>query len=173
MAKGHFTRVRKPVEVRFWKYVDKAPGQGPQGECWEWTSKSKDRDGYGAIGDTWPNGRRMKKAHRLSYEMHVGPIPEGHGVLHRCDNPPCVNPAHLFTGTTADNNADRKAKGRGHYSRPPGWQLGSRNNNSKLSEDKVIWIRRSPLSIKEKAETLEVSRGSVSMVLAGKTWTHV
>lgn len=74
--------------------------------CWDW-SGYKQPEGYG----TFPHAKTWY-AHRVSWELHNGPIPDGMHVLHTCDNPPCSNPAHLFLGTVADNMADRKAKGR-------------------------------------------------------------
>jgi hypothetical protein len=87
---------------RFWAKVAVGPG------CWEWTAGTQ--YGYGRF----VLGGRTFKAHRLSYEISVGVIPDGLKVLHHCDNPPCVNPAHLFVGTHADNVRDREAKGRGN-----------------------------------------------------------
>lgn len=78
--------------------------QGSEGECWGWRRKVNNH-GYGRVGDLY--------AHRVSYEIHVGPIPAGLQVLHRCDNPPCSNPSHLFLGTVTDNMRDMWAKGRG------------------------------------------------------------
>lgn len=75
--------------------------------CWEWT-RSKATNGYGRITNSL-------SAHRAAYELFVGPIPDGMQVCHRCDNPPCCNPAHLFLGTAADNAHDRDAKGRGAF----------------------------------------------------------
>lgn len=87
----------------------------PKTGCLEWTG-SKTEKGYGRI--YCPTTHKMKRAHRVVWEDAYGPIPYGMGVLHRCDNPSCVNIDHLFLGTTRDNNADRARKGRTH--RPTG-----------------------------------------------------
>jgi HNH endonuclease len=99
-----------PIETRFWKHA----GRGDDADCWEWRSH-RTKDGYGTF---WNGERRANRnpvtvlAHRWAYERFIGPIPDGEYVCHRCDNPPCVNPAHLFAATQHSNVRDCIAKGR-------------------------------------------------------------
>lgn len=104
--RGRPKGTRIPIAQRFWAKVDK---RAPD-ECWEWTG-ARFQSGYGSIL-RGGRGSGCARAHRVSYEMNVGPVPSGMHVLHRCDNPRCVNPGHLWLGTHADNMADRRAKGR-------------------------------------------------------------
>lgn len=100
-------------------------------ECWPWRGTINRTTGY---GQWWHDGRAMR-AHRAAYERVHGPIPDGLIVCHRCDNPPCCNPAHLFLGTQADNQRDKKNKGR--------TSRGERNGGGgKLTENDVREIRR-------------------------------
>jgi hypothetical protein len=100
------TRPRLTLAERFWGKVLMNNG------CWEW-SGSKLPKGYGVITMRLPDGMQEKHyAHRVSYELNVGLIPEGLFVLHTCDNPSCCNPNHLFVGTQLDNMRDAAIKGR-------------------------------------------------------------
>ena len=98
-------RAPKPLDFGFWEKVDKHA----EGGCWVWTG-TRQVFGYGI-------SLRYRLAHRVSWEIANGPIPDGLWVLHRCDNPPCVNPAHLFLGTQTENMRDMTAKGRHPHSR--------------------------------------------------------
>lgn len=116
----------RPVAERFWEKVDKS------GDCWVWTA-CRHRYGYGKF--IVKKGTNPVGAHRLSYEFEVGPIPENLCVLHKCDNPPCVRPSHLFLGTKSDNARDMFAKGRWKYVQRN--QQGERNPNSIISDAQV------------------------------------
>lgn len=96
-------RKKRPAEDRFWEKVDKTEN------CWLW-SASVNNQGYGEIHLGERNDHCY--AHRFSWMINKGPIPKGLFVLHRCDNPRCVNPNHLFLGTQKDNLHDAMAKGR-------------------------------------------------------------
>lgn len=93
-----------PIQDRFWLHVDKS------GDCWLWTGAT-DHNGYGKVDYRTPL-RRTLGAHRISWMLRYGDIPNGLKVLHKCDNPKCVNPDHLFLGTHQDNMDDMVAKGR-------------------------------------------------------------
>jgi hypothetical protein len=106
-------------EKRFWSKVRITPG------CWVWTA-NKINKGYGVVG---PGGcQEYILSHRASWQLHNGEIPDGLCVLHRCDNPACVNPDHLWLGTHQHNMLDKCAKGR---SFPPGWLDNVRAANVK------------------------------------------
>lgn len=107
-----------PIEA-FWRYVKKTK------TCWLWTASGS--NGYGNFGATFTkNGKKVKKtfqAHRFSYELHKGKIPKGMCVCHSCDNPPCVNPTHLFLGTHQANQSDMVKKGRSIFCGREGYSI--------------------------------------------------
>jgi hypothetical protein len=150
------------LSSRFWAKVDR---RGPD-ECWPWTG-DKTRAGYGLIR---LNGRRAY-AHRVSWELSEGLIPFGFGVFHRCDNPPCVNPGHLFTGTHADNMRDMVAKGRRGYAGSP----GERHPAARLSAADVASIREADASVRTRdlAARYGISTGYAYAVRRGHGWDGV
>ena len=118
----------RPLAERFWEKVDRCGFD----ECWVWTHYC-DENGYGRIGGP---GSKILGAHRVSYELHKGPIPVGLKVRHTCDNPPCVNPAHLLCGTDQDNSNDMVGRSRQNSCR------GEKHGSAKLSKGQVAEIRR-------------------------------
>lgn len=138
-----------PIEQRFFAKVLKTES------CWNWQATKVPR-GYGILG----RGRGSRKyiyAHRFSYQYHVGEIPEGISVLHKCDNPSCVNPKHLFLGTQLENMKDMRKKNRG--------TVGVRHPNAILNPEIVCNIRK------------EYAAGGTSLSILGRkydiTFQHV
>lgn len=145
----------------FWSKVRK---EDPE-DCWEWTGAKSPR-GYGVFGWAYKLGYEQR-AHRFSWILHHEMIPPGLFICHKCDNPGCVNPNHLFIGTTQQNTQDREYKLRGNAPK------GSGNGLSKLTEELVEKIRKDPRSSRNIAKDLKVSHMTVLRAKNGKTWRHV
>lgn len=152
-----------PIEERFWTMVRKTK------HCWEWTGQRLPR-GYGLIkrNRSHPLGRNAY-AHRISWEIHCGPIPDGKFVLHRCDNPSCVNPAHLFLGGNKENMADCAQKGRVRGCTKMNWR-GERSPRAKLTDKAVRDIMTGKQSLAALASKYGVSKGTIWKVRKGYTW---
>lgn len=113
LCKMHYNRVWRRGDVHAGEFRQRfdASFQRAEGNvCWIWTGLLQ-KSGYGVI----KRKQKAVRAHRAAYELYVGPIPTGLHVLHRCDNPPCVNPQHLFLGTHVDNMRDMEKKGRAKW----------------------------------------------------------
>lgn len=160
------------MQVRFWAKVDKRG----QDECWEWQGAKHDTAAYGVIG-LGERGLGLGRAHRLSYcwahGLDLWAI-AGKLVMHSCDNPACVNPAHLSLGTDLDNQRDKCRKGRLVVRR------GSSNPWAKLSEADVLEIRRthdpswhSGFGYKALAKRYGVTSGVIRKIVKREGWTHV
>jgi hypothetical protein len=155
---------------RFWSMVNKVgrtvrPELGP---CWEWTGPLRNKWGYGrAYRQTRP-----LLAHRVSWELAHGEVPAGQLVLHKCDNPLCVNPAHLFIGDNADNMRDCASKGRNHVVR----HNGEENPAAKITADQAKAIREmrrhTGLSYDKIGARFGLAGGTVRDIIKRETWRH-
>lgn len=160
------------TEQRFWSHVEISGIN----DCWIWKLKP-DIWGYGVF---CLDSKRIK-AHRYSYVLKFGNIPEGMKVCHKCDNPICVNPNHLFLGTNSDNMLDMFAKGRGFnvgFTRGHKRTIGSKNAKAKLSEDQIREIRINyqaitPITRDEIASKYNVDPKTIYDILSRRTWKHV
>lgn len=143
-------------------YTDKS------GDCWVWTGATNPQ-GYGKV----VVDGRLCGAHRIAWELEHGPIPEGKLVLHRCDNPPCIRPSHLFLGTHADNHKDMLGKGRSPHvgvDRPPrNYARGENHPYAKLTDAQVQEIKMATGTQREIAARFGVSQGRVSALRSGKS----
>ena len=157
---------RVPFEDRFWAKVEK---RGPE-ECWPWIGGCNPQ-GYGRLQDA-NRENSVVLAHRASYELAFGISPGDECVLHRCDNPPCVNPAHLWLGTKAENNRDMGDKGRAVV---PGLK-GENHPNAWLTDTKVLemlgLVREGWLQA-DVARAYGVDRGNLWAMVKGKSWKHL
>lgn len=155
-------RVVAGFERRFWSKVRKQ-----EGGCWEWTGHRLPK-GYGVVR-TFIEKALIVKAHRLAYEMEVGPIPPGMLCLHACDNPPCVNPAHLRIGSNSENMADAVEKRR--------FPSGEKKWNASLTERQAMAIKR--LLRTTKRSDLDIGRefgvahSTIWQIRKGNTWKHI
>ncbi len=158
-------RIYGPLPIRFWAKVAKSDDG-----CWIWTAKTNKPGGYGQLHRGGSKGK-MVAAHRLAWELSNGDIPAGMCVCHRCDNPLCVNPSHLFLASHAENMADRDAKGRCVNRR------GEDHGLSKLSESDIRDIRRicdgGGMRHREIGEKFRVSRSLIGLIARRKIWKHV
>lgn len=148
------------MESDFWSKVKR----GAADECWEFQGPRHDRDRYGMFSVK----NRIRRAHRVAYELGRGPIPESLCVLHECDNPPCCNPAHLFLGTKKRNMEDAKSKKRHAY--------GSRHGRAVLNEDQVHTMRKQyavGVYMESLARELNLHSITVMRAITGQTWKHV
>lgn len=133
--------------------------------CWIWAA-TKIPKGYGLIKR--PQQRTQEYAHRASYMIHIGEIPNGCHVCHKCDNPSCVNPDHLFLGSAKENMHDMKQKGRHLY--------GERNSQAKLTEDAVRKIKqllKDGMSQSKVALMFGMQQMEISRIKRGLRWAHI
>jgi hypothetical protein len=156
-----------PAEHRFWKRVNKnGPPHQALGECWQWEG-CLDSKGYAVLSIRG----KQTMAYRFSWEIHCGSIPDGLCACHHCDNPRCVNPAHLFIGTKADNTADCVRKNR--------HAKGEKQFKSRLTEDHVREIRRlfrkrsTTVGRAALAKRFGVAKITITRVVHGDNWSHV
>lgn len=151
---------------RFWEKVDV---RGPD-DCWEWTG-SLNNKGYSQIRI----GGGLSLGHRVSYEIHNGPIPEGLHVLHSCDNPGCVNPVHLHLGTHQDNMREMVLRGRSNGGSKCD-NSGEKHGGSKLGNDDIREIRRlrvDGISQRELSAVYGVAESTISQIVNRKRWRHI
>lgn len=168
--------IYKDKTKAFWSFVNKS--EHSQG-CWLWTGSKLLKSGYGRIKF---QGHAFK-AHRLSWILHFGSIPDGLLVCHHCDNRLCVRPDHLFLGTPADNTDDmvakgRQAKGDSHFSRTQVEKVlkGEKHGMAKISQDQAVSIRQLAWlgkTDKEIAAMFPLSESAVHRIVKGHGWTEI
>ena len=155
---------------KFWSFVER----GAPDECWLWTA-SRTEAGYGRF---YLGKAVVARAHRVAFALANGRLAAPHlKVCHRCDNPPCCNPAHLWEGTDADNNRDRAEKGR--TVRPKRdesavrYARGERHGSAKLTGEQATAIRQDPRSLSQVAAAYGISVRTASRIRNRTLWKDV
>src|SRR3990172_29465 len=155
----HWLAQKRELVDYFWSQIDQT------GSCWLWIGPINSGNGYGRFSFEM----REVYAHRVSYELHYGPIPTGRQVCHHCDNHLCVHPDHLFLGTQRENNLDRDFKDRVRH--------GENHASAKLTEADVIAIREAyaanQTTYRALAQQYNVSHGTISGIIGRRTWKRV
>lgn len=155
------------LKEKFEKYLNQSSGLGPDGNCWEWVGY-RDRAGYGLIRHL----NRNLRAHRASYILFYGEFDQSLYVCHKCDNPSCVRPSHLFLGTPKDNTRDMISKNRQYK------MFGESHPQAKINSNKVKTIRALYKTGKYSYSKLhnifpEISRWSIESIINNKGWKHI
>lgn len=153
----------KPFGDRFRSYIQWTPS------CWLWTGQK--RNGYGEFRLIPTRQGIRELAHRISYAIHSGPIPKGMFVCHKCDNPPCVNPDHLFLGTSKDDNQDRHRKG-GYVNQPQGenhFNVFLTEAQVRAIHDRYVPNKNSP----ELAAEFGIDKRYVWLIGTERRWKHL
>lgn len=160
-----YSTSRSDFRSRFWANVEKTD------TCWLWRG-TRSPKGYGDLMIKSNGKWQPRRAHRISWELHYGPIPTGMFCCHHCDTPGCVNPEHLFLGTPKDNTSDMIQKGRRVSAVPK----GEANVNARLTDDKVREIRQrfqAGESQRTLAQLMGVTKSCIRDAIRGKTWKHI
>lgn len=167
-APGHNLKIKPllSIEERFWSKVAITKNAD---DCWDWRGR-KNEAGYGLIGLVEFENKTMR-SNRIAWFLTYGELPDELFVCHKCDNPACCNPAHLFLGTPADNSRDMAKKGRHHR------LCGEQKKQHKLTEKQVIDIRRryaaGGVYQRELGEEYGVHDSVICLIVNGKSWKHV
>lgn len=168
--------MRTPPEIRFWRFVNKEyppPLHCPEiGNCWMWTGGTI---GLGYAGFNIGGDKRIV-AHRFSYKMHFGEIPVGMDICHKCDNPKCVRPDHLFPGTAKDNVRDCMSKKRMKFQKSPEVFLQGVKMIRKFTDTQVFKIRRlrarHSVPCSRISKWLKVNEETIRLMTIGATYKH-
>lgn len=163
-----FRPMRRLTEKELVLFRSKVAAPNANG-CTEWNA-ARQSLGYGAFGV----GRQVFAAHRVAWFIATGEEPGERVICHRCDNPPCVNPAHLFAGSMRENSRDMVSKGRHKVPAP---RLGVAHHAAKLTVEQVVDLRAQyaagGLNVRAAARSIGVSPRTLFQALAGRTWGHV
>ena len=157
---GDPLKTKRNMEPVTWEYMLSCSAIDEETGCIEWQLHTN----YYHYGQVHVNGKH-EQTHRVSYRLNVGDIHDGVSVCHHCDNPPCINPDHLFLGTQKDNMRDAGNKGR--------MQRGEKHHNSKLTRKDVIAIRKNNGTHKQIGKIFCVSGSVISEIKSRKAWRHV